>query len=149
MSAKAWSVVAAALFVFAAAAAQGDVKEISFRNTKDKALKLYCNKIEGKVKTSITCDGENFTPDAAWEQINAEEVCFQHQDGRIRTCHELSKMNGSGKKSHACFDVSGKQLSFTPGKEWKRLAGDNEICAEELKRSDVPRNMTMPSLDLE
>jgi hypothetical protein len=148
MTVKALSAVAAALVLLAAASAQGERKEISFRRKKDNFLNLYCCKTAGKMRTSITCNGKLFTPDAEWEEINAEKVCFQNEDGRIRACDELSKL-GSVKKSYACLDVSGKQSPFTPGKEWKRLAGNETICTEEWKRSDVPRNMTMPSLNLE
>lgn len=77
MKAKALCVFPVALLVFAAAAAQGEVKEISFRRTTDNSLKLYCTQIEGKVQTTISCDGEAFTPDAIWEPIDAEQVCFQ------------------------------------------------------------------------
>jgi hypothetical protein len=130
------TVAAFAALLLAAAAAQGEVKEISFRNKKDNALKLYCKKIEGKVKTTISCDGQPFTPDADWEEINAEKVCFQHQDGRIRACDELSRQ-GSSKKSHVCFDLDKKPVPFSPGKEWKRLAGKDPICAKEYERPPV------------
>jgi hypothetical protein len=135
------------MLLLAATAAQGEVKEIFFRNKKDNTAKV-CRKIEGKVKTIISCDDKPFTPSADWEEINAEKVCFQHDDGRIRACDELSRQ-GSSKKSHICFDLDKKLVPFTPGKEWKRLAGKDTICTEEHKRFDVPRNMTMPSLNLE
>jgi hypothetical protein len=142
------SVLLSVFFLLAATAVLGEVKEISFRNKKDGLPKLYCQQTVGKLKTSILCDGQPFTPDADWEEINAEKVCFQHEDGRIRPCDELSRQ-GSSKKSHVCFDLDKKPVPFTPGKEWKRLAGNNKICTEELKRSDVPRNMTLPNLNFE
>jgi hypothetical protein len=148
MRAKTCSAFAAALFLFATATAQGEVKEISFRNKKDGLPKLYCQQTVGKLKTSILCNGEPFTPSADWEEINAEKVCFQHEDGRIRACDELSRQ-GSSKKNYVCFDLDKKLFPFTPGKEWKRLAGSSKICTEEHKRFDVPRNMTLPNLNLE
>lgn len=42
MRAKALCVFPVTLLVFAAAAAQGEVKEVSFRRTTDNSLKLYC-----------------------------------------------------------------------------------------------------------
>jgi hypothetical protein len=140
------TVAAFAALLLAAAAAQGEVKEISFRNKKDNTVKLYCKKSIGKIQTTISCDDKPFTPSAEWEIINAEKVCFQHKDGRIRACDELSRQGGM-KKSHVCFDKDKQPVPFTPGKEWKRLAGNNKICAEEQERFDVPRNMTMPSLN--
>ena len=77
MKAKVLCMFPVTLLVLAAAAAQGEVKEISFRRTTDNSLKLYCTQIEGKVQTAISCDGEAFTPDAIWEPIDAEQVCFQ------------------------------------------------------------------------
>lgn len=145
-----------ALFLLAVAA-QVSAKDLSFRNTKNGMLYIeQCGKTEGKLRAvpQYFCyDKDNnlhdIVPGAEWEEINAEKVCFQHQEGRIRTCYELSKMNGRGKKNYACFDKDKKQFPFTPGKEWKRLAGNDTICAEELKHFDVPKNMTMPSLNLE
>ncbi len=90
---KRYSVIlfAPALLLLVAGLAQAELKEVSFRNTKDGALKLYCQKIGGRIKTSILCNKQPFIPDAAWEEINAKKVCFQHDDGRIRACDELSR----------------------------------------------------------
>lgn len=144
-----------ALFLLAVAA-QVNAEDLSFRNTKSGMLYIeQCNKTEGKQRDApqYFCydkdnNPHNIVPGAEWQEINAEKVCFQHQDGRIWTCYELSKMNGGGKKSYACVDKKKNQFPFTPGKDWKRLAGSDTICAEELNRFDVPKNMTMPSLNL-
>ncbi|CAK8720987.1 MAG: hypothetical protein CDV28_12111 [Candidatus Electronema aureum] len=151
MRAKALSALAAALILLAAAgSAQA---ELGFRNKKSKMLHLDCSK-SVKGRFAYTCydrDGKETHLDEGqeWELLNHQQVCFQHNGGRIRTCHELSKPSSSAKKSYACFDAGGKQSPFTLEKEWKRLAGDDKICAKKLKRFDVPRNMTMPSLNLE
>jgi len=139
----------AAILLFAAASAQAELKDVSFRNKKDGSLKLYCRKVESKMKTTILYDGQPFTPSTEWEEINAEKVCFQHEDGRIRACDELSKIDGSRKRRHFCFDQDKKLVPFTPGKEWKQLAGKDTICTEEHERFDVPRNMKLPNMNFE
>ncbi|CAK8718424.1 hypothetical protein GMJAKD_07655 [Candidatus Electrothrix aarhusensis] len=136
------------LFLPAAASVQAELKEVSFRNTKDGSLKLYCQQVKGKIKTTISCKGQPFTQDAVWESINAEKVCFQHDDGRIRACHELSK-SGSTKKAYVCFGKEQKPFSFTPGNEWERLVGSDNVCGEKLLHSDVIRQTEMPSLNID
>ena len=146
---KALRITAVALMLLAVApAVRAELKEVSFRNTKDGSLKLYCTKNKGKLKTTIRCDGKLFTPEADWEEINAEEICFQHDDGRIWACHEVSKI-GSTKKGYVCFDKDKKPFSFLPGNEWKRLVGSDNVCGQELVRSDVIRYTDMPSLDID
>jgi len=127
----------------------GNMKVVSFRNKKDNSLKLYCLQIAGKMRTTITCNGQPFTLYADWEEISAERVCFlQKDDGRIRVCHEISKLD-SAKNGYVYLLNEKKPVPFTPSKEWTRLAGGDKICSEELERADVPRNMTMPSLNFE
>jgi hypothetical protein len=138
---------ALALLLLTAAGAQAELKQVSFRNTKDGSLKLYCQKVGGKLQTTIKCDGKPFTPDADWEEINAGKVCFQHDDGRVRVCHELSKIGGT-KKGYVCFNKDKKPFSFLPGNEWKRLVGSDNVCGEELLHSDVIRHTEMPPLDI-
>lgn len=132
----------------AVASVQAELKEVSFRNTKNDTLKLYCQKIGGKLHTTISCNKQLFTPDADWEEIQAEKVCFQHDDGRIRACEELGKI-GSTKKAYVCFGKDQKPFSFTPGNEWKRLIGSDNVCGQESPRSDVIRYTEMPSLNIE
>ncbi|MCI5218757.1 MAG: hypothetical protein D3914_06090 [Candidatus Electrothrix sp. LOE2] len=145
---KALQITAVALTLLAAtSAAEAKPKEVSFKNTKDGSLKLYCQQVKGKIKTTISCKGQPFTQDAVWESINAEKVCFQHDDGRIRACDELSKIGGT-KKAYVCFDLKDKPFPFTPGNEWKRLAESDKACGEKLVHSDVIRYTEMPSLDI-
>lgn len=113
---------------------------------KDDSLKLYCQKIDGSIRTSISCNGNPFTPDADWEEIKAEKVCFHHDDGRTRACHELSKL-GSTKKRYVCFDQKKKPFFFSPSNEWKRLDYSDKVCGE-LHHSKVMRHSEMPPLDI-
>jgi hypothetical protein len=149
MTAKATTVLAAALILLAAAGVQATPKKVSFRNTKDGSLKLYCQKIGGKIKISILCNEQPFTPDADWEEIKAEKVCFQHDDGRIRACHELRRIGGNGKTIYVCFDNAGKPFSFLPGNDWKLLTDSDNVCGKELVHSDVIRYTDMPPLDID
>jgi hypothetical protein len=147
---KKYSIIlfASALLLLAAtSAAQAKPKEVSFRNTKNDTLKLYCQKIGGKLHTTISCNKQSFTPDADWEEIQAEKVCFRHDDGRIRACEELNKIGGT-KKGYVCFDLKDKPFPFTPGNEWKRLAYSDKVCGE-LLHSTVIRHTEMPSLNIE
>lgn len=148
---KKYSIVLAplALLLLLAAGAQATLKQVSFRNTKDGSLKLYCEKIGGSRQTTITCDGKPFTPDADWEEIKAEKVCFRNiEKDSIWACDELSKLDGT-KKGYVCFDQEGKPFSFLPGKEWERLDGRDNVCEQELSHSDVMRHSEMPPLDID
>ncbi|WP_417914870.1 hypothetical protein [Candidatus Electronema sp. JM] len=122
-------------FFLLAVAAQVNAEDLSFRNTKNGMLCIeQCGKTEGNPHDvpKYFCydkknDSHDIVPGAEWEEIKAEKVCFQHQDGRIWTCYELSKMNGGGKKSYACVDKKRNQFPFTPGKDWKILSGSDNI----------------------
>jgi hypothetical protein len=143
-------ITAVALMSLAAASAvRAELKEVSFRNKKDGSLKLYCQKTVGKIKTTISCNEQPFTPDADWEEIKAEKVCFQHDDSRIRACHELQRIDGNGKTIYVCFDNEGKPFSFLPGNEWKLLTESENVCGKELVHSDVIRYTDMPPLDID
>lgn len=123
-------------------------KKVSFRNTKDDSLKLYCNRCQGRLRTTIRCNGKRFTPNAEWEQVYAEEVCLLHDDGRIRFCNEL-RVPGSVKKNYVCFNDDQTPFVFMPGNEWKLLDGSDKVCAEKIIDSDVINPIEISSLDID
>jgi len=66
-------------------------------------------------------------------------VCFEHViTGVIIT--DCIEIKNDSKTTYNCSDIhSSNLIPFNPGSKWKVHKGDESICKNEKKSSDVPR----------